>query len=105
MSGINMPKVGPGECVLPGVDTGGTGERSTTDLCPTQLTDLCQALGWQGGTYHQVLAEVKRLKARDTAHRAEMRQAERDAMEDARGAATEAYWQAKQEAAGDYGSY
>ena len=29
----------------------------------SQLRELCVALGWQGGTYHQVLAEVKRLKA------------------------------------------
>lgn len=30
------------------------------------LAELCQALGWQGGTSHQVLTEVKRLKALDT---------------------------------------
>jgi len=29
----------------------------------SQLHELCVALGWQGGTYHQVLAEIKRLKA------------------------------------------
>ena len=29
----------------------------------SQLHELCVALGWQGGTYHMVLAEVKRLKA------------------------------------------
>ena len=29
----------------------------------SQLHELCVALGWQGGTYHQVLAEVKRLKS------------------------------------------
>ena len=29
----------------------------------SQLRELCVALGWHGGTYHQVLAEVKRLKA------------------------------------------
>ena len=29
----------------------------------SQLRELCVALGWQGGTYHQVLAEVKRLKS------------------------------------------
>ncbi len=28
----------------------------------SQLRELCVALGWQGGTYHQVLAEIKRLK-------------------------------------------
>lgn len=36
---------------------------ATTDLFDSQLRELCHALGWQGGTYHQVLAEVKRLKA------------------------------------------
>ena len=35
----------------------------------------------------------------------QLRQSEKDAGDDARGAATEAYWQGKQEAAGDYGSY
>jgi hypothetical protein len=34
-----------------------------TDLSDTQLRELCAALGWQGGTYHQVLAEVQRMKA------------------------------------------
>jgi len=29
----------------------------------SQLHELCVALGWQGGTYHLVLAEVKRLNA------------------------------------------
>jgi len=28
----------------------------------SQLHELCNALGWQGGTYHRVLDEVKRLK-------------------------------------------
>ena len=32
---------------------------SKSDLNATQLTELCAALGWQGGTYHQVLAAVK----------------------------------------------
>lgn len=32
-------------------------------LFDSQLHELCVALGWQGGTYQQVLAEVKRLKA------------------------------------------
>lgn len=27
------------------------------------LQELCSALGWQGGTIHQAIAEVKRLKA------------------------------------------
>ena len=27
----------------------------------SQLSDLCHALGWQGGTFHQVLAEVRQL--------------------------------------------
>ena len=34
-----------------------------SDLNPTQLRELCHALGWQGGTYWQVLAEVRRLAA------------------------------------------
>ena len=29
---------------------------------PHFLGELCRILGWQGGTIHQVLAEVKRLK-------------------------------------------
>lgn len=28
----------------------------------SQLRELCAALGWQGGTYHLVLEEIKRLK-------------------------------------------
>lgn len=32
-------------------------------LFDSQCRELCAALGWQGGTYHQVLAEVKRLRA------------------------------------------
>jgi hypothetical protein len=35
-------------------------------LFDSQCRELCGALGWQGGTYHQVLAEVKRLKESDT---------------------------------------
>lgn len=34
----------------------------TAPLYESQLAELCGALGWQGGTYHQVLREVKRLK-------------------------------------------
>jgi hypothetical protein len=34
-------------------------------LFDSQCRELCAALGWQGGTYHQVLAEVKRLKSDD----------------------------------------
>lgn len=33
-------------------------QESTQIFCK----DLCQSLGWQGGTIHQVLAEIKRLK-------------------------------------------
>jgi hypothetical protein len=29
------------------------------------LQQLCEALGWQGGTIHQVIAEIKRLKAKE----------------------------------------
>lgn len=35
----------------------------------------------------------------------QLRQSEKDAADDARAAATEAYWQGKQETTGDYGSY
>ena len=35
----------------------------------SQLHELCVALGWQGGTYHMVLAEVKRLKAYESDNR------------------------------------
>jgi len=31
------------------------------ELSESQLAELCAALGWKGGTYHQVLAEVKAL--------------------------------------------
>lgn len=31
-------------------------------LDASQLGELCAALGWQGGTYRQVLAEVSRLR-------------------------------------------
>lgn len=30
-------------------------------LNDSQLSDLCHALGWQGGTFHQVLTEVRQL--------------------------------------------
>lgn len=33
------------------------------ELHDDQLRQLCEALGWQGGTFWQVLAEVQRLKA------------------------------------------
>lgn len=36
-------------------------------LFDSQCRELCAALGWQGGTYHLVLAEVKRLKAAELA--------------------------------------
>jgi hypothetical protein len=29
----------------------------------SNLQDLCTALGWQGGTIHQVIDEIKRLRA------------------------------------------
>ncbi len=35
----------------------------------SQLHELCVALGWQGGTYHMVLAEVKRLKSYESDNR------------------------------------
>lgn len=33
------------------------------ELSQDQLKALCEALGWQGGTFWQVLEEVKRLHA------------------------------------------
>jgi hypothetical protein len=50
-------------------EVGRCGERGNTGLYASQLQELCAALGWQGGTYHQVLAEVKRLRAQDVARR------------------------------------
>lgn len=38
-------------------------------LFDSQCRELCAALGWQGGTYWKVLAEVKRLKAAELARR------------------------------------
>lgn len=32
------------------------------------LHEVCAALGWQGGTIHQALAEIKRLKAKESNH-------------------------------------
>jgi hypothetical protein len=32
--------------------------------------DICEALGWQGGTIHQVIREIKRLKRVDETARA-----------------------------------
>ena len=32
----------------------------------SMLDKLCESLGWQGGTIHQVLAEVRRLKGLET---------------------------------------
>jgi len=29
------------------------------------LHEICNALGWQGGTIHQVVSEIKRLKEKD----------------------------------------
>lgn len=33
-----------------------------TELSQDQLRQLCEALGWQGGTFWQVLEEVRRLR-------------------------------------------
>jgi hypothetical protein len=33
------------------------------ELSQDQLRQLCEALGWQGGTFWQVLEEVRRLRA------------------------------------------
>lgn len=50
-----------------------------TDIKLPELPELCVALGWQGGTIHQVLAEIKRLKAieQDRASRGDARDAAR----------------------------
>lgn len=42
---------------------------TTDDLHPTQLAQLCNALGWQGGTFHQVLEAVAASAAREAALR------------------------------------
>lgn len=34
----------------------------------SMLDKLCESLGWQGGTIHQVLAEVKRLRDANCGH-------------------------------------
>lgn len=34
-----------------------------TPIYESQLHELCAALGWHGGTYHQVLQEVASLRA------------------------------------------
>lgn len=36
-------------------------DSTMSDLSETQLSMLCTALGWQGGTFHQVLERVKEL--------------------------------------------
>ena len=59
------------KCIIPEQDgweafIGNYGKEEIKQPVPifdSQLHELCVALGWQGGTYHQVLAEVKRLKA------------------------------------------
>jgi hypothetical protein len=51
---------------------GDYGKKETAEPIPffeSQLHELCVALGWQGGTYHLVLAEVKRLKAYESDNR------------------------------------
>jgi len=51
---------------------GDYGKKETAQPVPffeSQLHELCVALGWQGGTYHLVLAEVKRLKAYESDNR------------------------------------
>jgi uncharacterized ferritin-like protein (DUF455 family) len=35
------------------------------DLSESQLTTLCAACGWHGGTYWQVVDEIRRLKANE----------------------------------------
>lgn len=55
---------------LPVILCSSCGERAPDEPPPTlapvyesQLHELCVALGWQGGTYSQVLEEVRRLAA------------------------------------------
>lgn len=44
----------------------GIGEKpKSVPFFESQLHELCVTLGWQGGTYHQVLEEIRRLKAAD----------------------------------------
>lgn len=40
-------------------------EHFTSDIGIPILKRLCDALGWQGGTIHQALEEVRRLKGLD----------------------------------------
>ena len=35
-----------------------------TDTTSCLLADLCEALGWQGGTVHDALAEVRKMRRR-----------------------------------------
>lgn len=39
------------------------------EINESQLQTLCAALGWQGGTYWQVVDEIRRLKAEVDADR------------------------------------
>lgn len=59
--GITMTKEQSWEAFIG--DYGKEEMKQPVPIFDSQLRELCVALGWQGGTYHQVLAEVKRLKA------------------------------------------
>lgn len=37
--------------------------KRVNDLSESQLTTLCAACGWHGGTFWQVVDEIRRLKA------------------------------------------
>lgn len=60
-NGIHMTKEQSWEAFIG--DYGKEEMKQPVPLFDSQLHELCVALGWQGGTYHHVLSEVKRLKA------------------------------------------
>ena len=41
-------------------------EATEAGLEPSLLSDLCKALGWQGGTVHDALKEVRLLRRNNT---------------------------------------
>ena len=59
-NGIHMTKEQSWEAFIG--DYGKEEMKQPVPIFDSHLHELCVALGWQGGTYHQVLAEVKRLK-------------------------------------------
>ncbi len=77
---------------------------TTPRLTDAQICVGLRALGAETKLEHIEVLAVEAAN-RIEALRAEVRQAHKDAQEEARGIAEESYWQGKQEADGDYGSY